>query len=68
MASAIIGASSSILAIILATIIGQLYNDTLIPMTWGFTVLCGTAGLLMWNEKRWHDIANDPVSMGKSVG
>ncbi|MEA3646280.1 multidrug effflux MFS transporter, partial [Acinetobacter baumannii] len=35
MASAIIGAASSVLSLILASIIGQLYNGTLIPMTCG---------------------------------
>ncbi|MDW7585611.1 multidrug effflux MFS transporter, partial [Acinetobacter baumannii] len=41
MASAIIGAASSVLSLILASIIGQLYNGTLIPMTCGFVILCG---------------------------
>ncbi|MCY6990028.1 multidrug effflux MFS transporter, partial [Acinetobacter baumannii] len=40
MASAIIGAASSVLSLILASIIGQLYNGTLIPMTCGFVILC----------------------------
>lgn len=39
MASAIIGAASSVLSLILASIIGQLYNGTLIPMTCGFVIL-----------------------------
>lgn len=53
MASAIIGASASVLSLILATIIGQLYNGTLIPMTWGFAILCGASFLIMLSEKRW---------------
>lgn len=52
MASAIIGASSSILSLILATVIGQLYNGTLIPMTCGFVILCGFAFLMTVYENR----------------
>lgn len=57
MASAIIGASASILSLILATVIGQLYNNTLIPLTWGFVILCGASLLVMMSEKRWYQIA-----------
>ena len=52
MASAIIGASSSILSLILASVIGQLYNGTLIPMVCGFMVLCGLAFMITVYEKR----------------
>lgn len=52
MASAIIGASSSILSLILASIIGQLYNGTLVPMTCGFVILCGLSFLIMLYEKK----------------
>jgi DHA1 family bicyclomycin/chloramphenicol resistance-like MFS transporter len=38
-ASALIGASSSVISMVLGTIIGQLYNNTLIPLTTGFLVL-----------------------------
>lgn len=54
MASAIIGACSSILSLILATIIGQSYDGTLIPMTWGFALLCGLAFLVMLSERKWY--------------
>lgn len=54
MASAIIGATSSILSLILATIIGQLYNNTLIPLTCGFLVLCSVAFVVMKLEKHWY--------------
>ncbi|WP_336943813.1 multidrug effflux MFS transporter [Acinetobacter modestus] len=53
MASAIIGASSSVLSLILASIIGQLYNGTLIPMTCGFVILCGLAFTMTIYEKRY---------------
>lgn len=43
-ASAIIGASSSILSMIIGTAIGQMYNNTLIPVTSGFLIL-GLAAL-----------------------
>lgn len=38
-ASAIIGALSSVVSLVLGTVIGQLYNNTLIPMILGFLVL-----------------------------
>jgi len=52
MASAIIGAASSVLSLILASIIGQLYNGTLIPMTCGFMILCGLAFVMTIYENR----------------
>lgn len=59
MASAIIGASSSVLSLILASIIGQLYNGTLIPMTSGFVILCGLAFAMTQYEKRHLKISKD---------
>ncbi|MNZ02372.1 multidrug effflux MFS transporter [Acinetobacter calcoaceticus] len=53
MASAIIGAASSVLSLILASIIGQLYNGTLIPMTCGFVILCGLAFAMTIYENRY---------------
>ncbi|EOQ71055.1 multidrug effflux MFS transporter [Acinetobacter pittii] len=53
MASAIIGAASSVLSLILASIIGQLYNGTLIPMTAGFVILCGLAFAMTIYENRY---------------
>lgn len=53
MASAIIGASSSVLSLILASIIGQLYDGTLIPMTCGFVILCGLAFAMTIYEKQY---------------
>ncbi|EXS36649.1 multidrug effflux MFS transporter [Acinetobacter sp. 826659] len=53
MASAIIGAASSVLSLILASIIGQLYNGTLIPMTGGFVILCGLAFMMTIYENRY---------------
>lgn len=45
-ASAIIGATSSILSMLIGTTIGQLYNGTLIPVTCGFLIL-GTIALVI---------------------
>ncbi len=42
-ASAIIGSVSSIIAIVLGTTIGQMYNDTLLPVTGGFLLFGGLA-------------------------
>ncbi len=47
MASAIIGSVSSIISLTLGTIIGQLYNNTLIPITGGFLVLSSLALTIM---------------------
>lgn len=38
-ASAVIGASSSIISMIIGTAIGQMYDNTLVPMTCGFLIL-----------------------------
>jgi MFS transporter, DHA1 family, multidrug resistance protein len=55
-ASAVIGASSSILAMLIGTGIGQLYNNTLIPMTCGFLLLSG-ACLVVLNLAQQHKLA-----------
>lgn len=51
-ASAVIGAVSSLLSMSLGTWIGQLYNNTLIPMTSGFLILCSLAYALMIFARR----------------
>src|SRR5690606_7432700 len=38
-AAAVIGATSSIMSMVIGTIIGQLYNGTLMPITCGFLIL-----------------------------
>jgi DHA1 family bicyclomycin/chloramphenicol resistance-like MFS transporter len=50
MASAIIGAVSSIISLTFGTFIGQMYNGTLIPITCGFLVLGSLSWLLMHTE------------------
>lgn len=54
MASAITGAVSSVISLTLGTAIGQMYDNTLIPIALGFTVLGSFAWMLMQVEKRWH--------------
>lgn len=54
MASAIIGAVSSVMSIVLGTLIGQMYNNTLIPIAGGFMVLGIFAWIIMLIEKRHH--------------
>lgn len=54
MASAIMGATSSLISLTLGTIIGQLYDNTLIPIVAGFAALGVCALTLMQIEKRWH--------------
>lgn len=51
MASAIIGASSSIIGITLGTLIGQLYDGTLIPIVSGFLILATVAFFIILNER-----------------
>lgn len=54
MASAIIGAVSSVISLTLGTLIGQMYNDTLIPIAGGFLICGSIAYSLMRLELRWH--------------
>jgi DHA1 family bicyclomycin/chloramphenicol resistance-like MFS transporter len=51
-ASAIIGSTASVISICLGTLIGQLYNDTVIPMTIGFLVLGSLAVVLLSVARR----------------
>lgn len=46
-ASALIGATSSVMSMIIGTAIGQLYNGTLIPVTSGFLVLSSVALVIL---------------------
>jgi DHA1 family bicyclomycin/chloramphenicol resistance-like MFS transporter len=57
MAAAITGAVSSVLSLGFGTIIGQLYNNTLIPIASGFLILAGAAWILMKMELRWYNAA-----------
>ncbi len=55
MASAIIGATSSVISLALGTLIGQMYDNTLRPIALGFFLLGLVSWLLMHGERRWHD-------------
>lgn len=55
MASAIMGATSSVISLGLGTFIGQMYDGTLKPITLGFLALGSVTVLLMRNEQRWHN-------------
>lgn len=55
MASAIIGAVSSLISLALGTLIGQMYNNTLLPIALGFLVFGILAYLIMRCEKSWHE-------------
>jgi DHA1 family bicyclomycin/chloramphenicol resistance-like MFS transporter len=54
MASAIIGATSSVISLALGTLIGQLYDGTLRPIALGFFLLGLVSWLLMRGERSWH--------------
>ena len=47
-ASAIVGSTSSIISMTAGTIVGQLYDGTLLPFVAGFTVLSGLALLFFY--------------------
>ena len=47
-AAAIIGSTSSIMSMVIGTIIGQMYNGTLFPVTCGFLIF-GSISLLIFN-------------------
>ncbi len=57
MASAIIGSVSSVMSIGLGTLIGQMYDNTLVPIAAGFMVLGAGAFLLMRLEQRGQGVA-----------
>lgn len=52
-ASAVIGATSSLISLTLGTMIGQMYDGTLIPVSTGFAVL-GLCGLLVMRHTNRH--------------
>lgn len=54
-ASAVIGASSSILSMLIGTAIGQMYDGTLIPITCGFLVLASLNQIIL-NLARQHKL------------
>lgn len=54
MASAITGAVSSVISISLGTLIGQMYDGTLIPISLGFLILGSLSFVLMRAEQKWH--------------
>ncbi|MES2984325.1 MAG: multidrug effflux MFS transporter [Pseudomonadota bacterium] len=52
MASAIIGATSSVISLTLGTAIGQMYDNSLEPITFGFLVLGSVSFVLITLERR----------------
>ncbi|MDO6563795.1 multidrug effflux MFS transporter [Amphritea sp. 1_MG-2023] len=51
-ASAVIGSVSSIMSMLIGTLIGQMYDNTLIPMTTGFALFGTIAlGIMYWAER-----------------
>lgn len=62
-ASAIIGALSSVISIASGTLIGQLFNHTLIPMILGFLVLSLLALVAMFAAKPGADTSSGNVEM-----
>lgn len=62
-ASAVIGSLSSIMSMVIGTLIGQLYNNTLIPITIGFVIVGSLALFIMlWAEKGQGVILDEAVS------
>lgn len=50
-AAALIGSAASMISLVLGAVIGQLYNNTLLPMTAGFLILCSLSYAIM----RWEN-------------
>jgi DHA1 family bicyclomycin/chloramphenicol resistance-like MFS transporter len=48
MGSAIVGSLSTLLSMPLGTLIGQLYNGTVLPMVTGLALLSGLAMVAIW--------------------
>jgi len=57
-ASAIIGAASSIMSMLIGTVIGQMYNGTLVPVTTGFLIfsVMALAILQLARNKKAHEV------------
>ncbi|MBT5560375.1 MAG: hypothetical protein HOJ88_10845 [Proteobacteria bacterium] len=51
-AAAVIGSVSSMMSIIIGTTIGQLYNDTVMPLTAGFLLMSSLALMLLHYSQR----------------
>lgn len=60
-ASAIIGAASSIMSMAIGTAIGQMYNDTLIPVTSGFLLLSIVALVILQLAKSRKEADAEPA-------
>lgn len=53
LASAVIGSVSTAISMVIGAVIGQLYNDTLIPVVAGFLVLnIASLGVMAWAERK----------------
>jgi DHA1 family bicyclomycin/chloramphenicol resistance-like MFS transporter len=51
--AAVVGAMSTLISLALGTVIGQSYNETILPLLLGFTILSGMGMLAMrWAEAR----------------
>ncbi|MBJ7549646.1 multidrug effflux MFS transporter [Marinomonas ostreistagni] len=62
-ASAVIGSVSSILSMGIGTLIGQLYNNSLIPVVMGFSILGSLALVLIYFAKTKHSDEFDPTTV-----
>ena len=65
-ASAVIGSVSAIMSMGIGTIIGQLYNNTLVPLSTGFAILGAIALFIMiWVERGQSndDVETDPATI-----
>jgi DHA1 family bicyclomycin/chloramphenicol resistance-like MFS transporter len=60
-ASAIIGATSSIMSMLIGTAIGQMYNGTLVPVTSGFLILGIAALVILQLARNKKALATEPA-------
>lgn len=61
-ASAIIGSVSSIMSMVIGTAIGQMYNNTLVPMTCGFLALSIISLVILYLAKARKEADAEPVA------
>jgi DHA1 family bicyclomycin/chloramphenicol resistance-like MFS transporter len=60
-ASAIIGSVSSIMSMVIGTAIGQMYDNTLVPITCGFLVLGSISLVILYLAKARKEADAEPV-------
>jgi MFS transporter, DHA1 family, multidrug resistance protein len=66
--SAVVGASSMLISLVLGTFIGQIYDGTVVPLVVGFAVLSLCALVVAWRAEPGGGHAQDAVATGEASG